>query len=269
MLFALLASLSFTLLAVPGGASAASVALTTTAQTALDKHIASAPSTTKDKLIAQYGSLTSYQRQEDRLNDQYSTLHASNDKALEAVRLRLKQLDAAKLQRLANDVAATRTRYEPLLSYYTALNARIRDARALKLTMLTSVLNDQADAIRPAVQLAKAEIKYRDEALRVAKAETAKAVKAYKETLAGIDAFHAQTRTAQSVVSGAKKGIPGIIKTLNACVKSGSHSGTLQSLTTLSSLSRAIVDQKTRIIGHENNVTAIIALVNAQIRTRY
>lgn len=263
----LLALLAFTLL-VPGAVSAASVSITQTAQTALAKHIAAAPAPVRDKLNAQYLSLQSYQRQETALDDRYKALHASNAAALDAVNKRIKLIDADKISRLTNELNATRARYEPLLTLYTSLNKRIADARKLKLKELTSMLATQAELMKPATQLAREDIRVREAALKAAKAAAAATVKALKTSLAAITPLHAQTKTAQSVVSGAKKSLPAVVKTMNACVKSGSHDGTLQSLTTLVASSKSIIDQKTRIVGYENQITAIISKVNAQIPSK-
>lgn len=260
----LLALLAFLLL-VPGAASAASVSLSQTAKAALDKHIASAPATTKDKLSAESASLQSYQRQEASLDDQYSTLHSNNAKALDTLNKRIKLIDAEKLNRMANELNATRADYEPLFALYTTINKRVADARKWKLKELSSILSRQAEALKPAVQLARADIRIQQEALAAAKAAAAKKIKTLKTSLTAIDPQHAQTRVALASVSGTKKSIPGVVKTLNACVKSGSYGGSLQSLTTLAALSKNIVDQKSRVIGHENRITAIIASVGAQV----
>ncbi|QHW31655.1 hypothetical protein GZH47_12915 [Paenibacillus rhizovicinus] len=260
----LLALLAFVML-VPGTAFAASVSLSQTAQTALAKHIAAAPAVTKDKLNAQSSSLQAYQRQETSLDDQYKVLHSNNDIALDAVNKRIKLIDAAKLSRMTNELNALRGRYQPLFDQYTAINKQVAAARALKLKELASLLSRQAEMIKPAVQLARADIRIRQETLSDAKAATAKKIKTFKTSLAAIDPIHAQTKIALASVSGTKKSIPDVVKTLNACVKSGSFEGTLQSLSTLVSLSRSIVEQKTRVIGHENQITGIIKQVGAQV----
>ncbi|MBM7568463.1 hypothetical protein [Paenibacillus sacheonensis] len=263
----LLAWLAFLLL-VPDAASAASVSLSQTAQTALAKHIAAAPAALKDKLNAQTASLQTIQRQETSLDDRYSTLHANNAKALDAVNQRIKLIDADKLNRMTNDLNALRTKYKPLFTLYTTVNKRIADARALKLKELTAILKQQADMLKTAVQLARAEIRIREDALSAAKAATAKTVKSLKTSLTAITSVHAQSKVALASASGTKKTIPGVVKTLNACVKSGSHAGTLQSLSSLVALSHSIVDQKTRVIEHENKIAAIINQVGAQIPVR-
>ncbi|MBO7745624.1 hypothetical protein I8J29_15545 [Paenibacillus sp. MWE-103] len=260
----LLALLAFALL-IPGSASAASVSISKTAETALTKHIAAAPAATKDKLNAQYLALQSYQRQETSLDERYKSLHASNGQLLDAANKRIKAIDAEKLARLANEANAAREKYKPLFDLYTSLNKRIADARKLKLKELTAVLSRQAETVKVAVQLARAEIRMRDDALKAAKASTAKTVKALKTKLAAIDPLRDQTKVAQSAVSGMKKNIPGVVKTMNACVKSGSFAGTLEALNALVSSSKGIADQKSRIVGYENGITAVINGVNAQI----
>ncbi|WP_090639327.1 hypothetical protein [Paenibacillus sp. UNC496MF] len=260
----LLALLAFALL-IPGSASAASVSISKTAETALAKHIAAAPAATKDKLNAQYLALQSYQRQETSLDERYKSLHAGNGQLLDAVNKRIKAIDAEKLARLANEANAAREKYKPLFDLYASLNKRIADARKLKLKELTAVLSRQAETVKVAVQLARAEIRMRDDALKDAKASTAKTVKALKTKLAAIDPLRDQTKVAQSAVSGMKKNLPGIVKTMNACVKSGSFAGTLEALNALVSSSKGIADQKARIVGYENGIAAVINGVNAQI----
>lgn len=259
----LLALFAFMLL-VSGTASAASVSLSNAAQTALAKHIAAAPADMKNKLNAQSSSLQSYQKQETLLDEQYKTLHSNNGKALDALNKRIKLVDAEKLKRMTNELAAQRGRYKPLFDQYTAINKNVSNARSLKLKPLVSLLSGQAEMLKPAVQLARADIRIREQALSEAKAATAKKIKALKASLAPIDSLRAQSKNALSSVSGMKKGIPGTVKTLNACVKSGSFSGTLQALNALASVSQSIVANKSRVIEYENKIKAIIAQVGAQ-----
>ncbi|WP_219835145.1 hypothetical protein [Paenibacillus sp. R14(2021)] len=253
---------------LPGAASAASVKLTDSAQAALTKHIAAAAPAMKERLNTQTQILQSYQTQENGLDSQYSALHAANGKALEAVRQRIKLVDAQKLNRMTQEVAALREHYKPLLTLYTSLNERIADARALKLKALTAMLKEQADALKPAVQIARAEIRWKEDQLKAAKAATAKTVKALKANLTEIEPLRDQTKSVQAVVSGTKKNIPSVVKTLNAAVKAGSHEGSLQSLNTLSSLARTIVEQKGRIITFENRISGIISQTNALIPSK-
>ncbi|REE78742.1 hypothetical protein A8990_12417 [Paenibacillus taihuensis] len=250
---------------LPGTAAASSVKLTSAAQTTLGKLIGTASSQMKERLQAQSLSLVVWQVSEDALDKQIGTLHDNNGTALAAVRERIKVIDAVKLSKLTRDVAVTKERYKPLFSLYTSLNTQIKDAKALKLKTLASLLQAQADGLKPAVAIARADIRAREDALRVAKATTASIVKHLRVMLADIDPLRDQIKSVQAVVSGTKKNISPVITTMNAAMKGDSFEGTLQSLTTLVSLSRTIVEQKQRINSFESRISGIIAATNAQI----
>lgn len=246
-------------------AAASSVKLTTAAQTTLGKLLTEAGSQMKEKLQAQSVSLVVWQASEDALDKQIQTLHDNNGTALAAVRERIKVIDAEKLKKLTQDVAAAKERYKPLFSLYTSLNAQIKDAKALKLKTLAAMLQAQADGLKPAVAIARADIRAREDVLRVAKATTTSKVKHLRTMLTDIDPLRDQIKSVQAVVSGTKKNIPPVITTMNTAMKDNSLEGTLQSLTTLVSLSRSIVEQKQRVSSFESRISGIISSVSAQI----
>ncbi|SEO38836.1 hypothetical protein [Paenibacillus sp. OV219] len=250
---------------LPGAAAASSVKLTSAAQASLGKQIAAASPQMRDKLQAQSLVLSVLQQSEDTLDKQIKTLHDNNGNALTAVRERIKGIDADRLSKLAQDAASTREKYKPLLSLYTSLNTQIKDAKSLKLKTLASLLQAQADGLKLAVTLARADIRARDDALRVAKAAVASKVKHLRAMLAEITPLRDQISSVHAVISGTKKNISPVVTTLNASMKNGTFEGTLQSLTTLVSLSRTIVEQKQRISSFESRISGIITATNAQI----
>ncbi|AZN39374.1 hypothetical protein [Paenibacillus albus] len=249
----------------PGAAAASSVKLTSAAQASLGKQITLATPQMKEKLQAQALVLSVLQLSEDTLDKQIQTLHDNNGNALAAVRERIKGIDADKLNKLAQTAASVHEKYKPLLSLYTSLNAQVKDAKTLKLKTLTALLQAQADGLKPVVALARADIRAHDDALKVAKAAAASKIKHLRAILADITPLRDQIKSVQTVISGTKKNISPVITTLNASMKSGTFEGTLQSLTTLASLSRTIVEQKQRISSFESRISGIITGVNAQV----
>ncbi|RAP74552.1 hypothetical protein [Paenibacillus montanisoli] len=260
----LLAWLAF-LLVLPSPADASSVKLSKSTESKLSKQIAASSSAMKGMLAAQKQGLAALQMKEDALDTAIGSLHYNNGKGLTDVRARIAQIDGAKIAKLTKDVNGTKERYKPLFALYTSLNTQIKDAKFLKLKVLAATLQAQADKLRPATQLARADIRLKEEALRAAKAAASAKIKHLRAKLAEADPLRSQIKSVQAVVSGSKKNISPVIKTLNEAIKAGSGEGTLQSITTLVSISRSIVEQKQRVHAFETRITRIIRDTKAEI----
>ncbi|SFT20603.1 hypothetical protein [Paenibacillus sp. BC26] len=266
---AVLLALLALLLSMPASVSASSVKLTESAQSKLSKQITEAGSyAMRQNLTAQLLSLTTLQQREDSLDTAIASLHYYNGNAMTAIRARISQIDAAKISKLTQDVAQTKERYKPLFAMYTSLNTQIKDAKFLKLKQLAALLQIQADLLKPSTQLARTEIRVKEEMLKSAKASTAATIKHLRAKLAETDPLRSQITSVQSVIAGTKKNISPVVKTLNETIKANSHEGTLQSLTTLVSISRTIVEQKQRVGAFETRISEIIRATNAEIPTK-
>ncbi|MBP3967263.1 hypothetical protein [Paenibacillus lignilyticus] len=266
---AVLLALLALLLSMPASVSASSVKLTESAQSKLSKQISEAGSyAMKQNLTAQLLSLTTLQQKEDSLDTAIASLHYYNGNAMTAIRARISQIDAAKISKLTQDVAQTKERYKPLFAMYTSLNTQIKDAKFLRLKQLAALLQIQADLLKPSTQLARTEIRIKEELLKSAKASTAATIKHLRAKLAETDPLRSQITSVQAVIAGTKKNISPVVKTLNETIKANSHEGTLQSLTTLVSISRTIVEQKQRVSVFETRISEIIRATNAEIPTK-
>ncbi|PYI57230.1 hypothetical protein [Paenibacillus flagellatus] len=246
-------------------ASAASYELSATAKAAFDKMAANAGGTLQQKLTAQYGELLSLQRQERSLEEAVKTLQKSNDEALSDVRARIKQIDAAKLEKLKQEADRTKERYKPLLEQYTALNKRLEAARAMKSKELSALLRLQADAMKPAVQLAKLDIQAKDNALQTAKRSVSDKQKAIRGTLAGIEPLEAKIRAERDAESAQKKQAAADWKSFPPHVKQADARAAANTLEALVARYRQMVDRKEAIRGLETQISSVIAKAKEQI----
>ncbi|SDW65331.1 hypothetical protein [Paenibacillus sp. CF384] len=262
---AVLLALLALLISMPSAVSASSVKLTESAQTKLSKQISTANYAMKQNLTAQLLSLRTLQQKEDTLDTSIASLHYYNGNAMTALRARITQIDAAKIAKLTQDVAQTKERYKPLFAMYASLNTQIKDAKFLKLKNLAALLQIQADLLKPSTQLARTEIRIKEELLKNAKAATSATIKHLRGKLAETDPLRSQITSVQSVISGTKKNISPVVKTLNETIKANSYEGTLQSLTTLVSITRTIVEQKQRVSTFEARISEITRATNAEI----
>ncbi|WP_308637608.1 hypothetical protein [Paenibacillus silvisoli] len=253
------------MLVLPSAATASSVKLTESAQSKLSKQIAASSSSMKEKLTTQKQYLTALQQKEDSLDTSIASLHYNNGKTLADVKTRIAQVDAARIAKLTQAVNETKARYQPLFALYTTLNTQIKDAKFLKLKLLAATLQAQADNLKPATQLARLDIRLKEEALKAAKAITAAKIKHLRAKLAETDPLRSQITSVQAVVSGTKKNISPVVKTLNEAIKAGSGEGSLQSLTTLVAISRSIVEQKQRVLSFETRIAGVIRDTKAEL----
>jgi DNA repair exonuclease SbcCD ATPase subunit len=231
-------------------ATAASVDLDLPIQSALDVIKASADSATKIKISTLYNELMNYQEQAKSSEIKASDIHYKNDEALSLLLQQIKEVDATIVANLEADLVKAKDRYRPFLNVSTPL---------------TTMFGRKVKLVTTAAQLARIDIQSKQNALKKAKDNKANTVRKIRTTLAEIDPLKVQIKSAKSNVSLHKTRITAAGKSFNQAVKKDDIKSAMDWLTTLSSLSRQIVEQKQNIYTIEQKISAIIVRAQAQV----
>jgi len=251
--------------ACPSAVSAAPMTITASIQSSLDKTIAAADRAQANKINSLYNDFLTLQKQEQDLNAKIQVLRKENKETLTALNQQIKQIDKAKIDRLTAQVTQTRELYKPLLSQYTSLNKQIEAARLLKQKELGSLLRFQASLIKIPVQLARMDIKVKEDARLAAKSQTAKTVKKIRGSLADLDPVNAQIKAKQETVKTVEGNTAPVWSTFKQVVKNKDSSHVLTALGSLVTLSRQINEQKQQIYSLELKNSGILSAAKKQI----
>lgn len=240
----LLASISLTLtLAVPS-ALAAGFELSITGKKMLDQTVSSSGSSMSSALRKQESRLQSLHQQDQSLDQQIRAIYYANKESETRLLERLRQHEAAQIDKLTQEVTSTKKRYEPLFALYTSLNKELTLVRKLKNKNLTAAVKSQVDTTKVAVTLAREDIKRKQDKLTAAKKARDAEVKKVRTALAEKNPVQVQIRAAKSNISAAKKRFTQEMKNFNVVVKKKEGTAVLTSITALSTIAEDIVRQK-------------------------
>lgn len=177
----------------------------------------------------------------------------------------IKQIDAAKLDKLETDVAQTRERYKSLFSFYNSLNKQITTARLLKNKDLSRMLRIQASMYKIPVKLAHMDINTKENVWQEAKENTAKTMKKIRNTLADMAPVKVQIKAKQSAIKTIETGVSPVWSTFKQAAKKGDARSTLDTSLSLVSLSRQINEEKQKIFNLDIKISDILTAAKAQM----
>jgi hypothetical protein len=228
----------------------ASVDLDLPIHSALDKIKASADSTTKIKISTLYNELINYQEQAKSSESKATEIHYKNDEALSLLQQQIREVDATIVANLEADLAKAKDRYRPLLNASTPL---------------TTLFGKKVKLVTTAAQLARIDVQNKQNALKKAKDNKAATVRKIRATLAEADPLKVQIKAAKSSVSLNKTRLSAASKSFNLAVKKADTKSAIDWLTTSSSLSRQIAEQKQSLYTLEQKISAILIRAKAQV----
>ncbi|MFD0616013.1 hypothetical protein ACFQZR_00970 [Paenibacillus sp. GCM10027629] len=249
----------------PAAAQAASYSIPVSTQSLLNKTNEAADKTQSARLSSLQGDLAALLKSEDQWNERILSLHTQNEETLPSLRQQIQQIGLSERSRLEQLVTQTKAKYQPLFQSYTTLNDRIQAARALKNKELNALLRIQADSMKAAVQLARADIRAKEEVLRAWKSKTAETVKKVRSTLKDMDPIKVQIRAEKSILSSLKKQIPTASRNLTDAVKVTDAKRSIDALTSLTTIIRDINAHQQKIIIYEQKISDILSRVKSQI----
>jgi len=249
---------------IPPAVNAAMFELPVTIKAAFDKMTAAADRSTSIKLSNGYSGLLSIQKQEMEWDEKINKLHYNNEEKLLAVRQRIKDLDAAKLIKLEDEIKKTEKKYEQLFSFHSTLTNQLKVAKSAKNKTLTAVFQAQVNASKIAVQLAKDDIKMKKTALKEAKSFVTKKTKAIKTTLAEVDKLKVKIRASKSTVSSTNKQFTSETNALKTASRNSDATNSVKSLSRLTGFKEQIIAEKKKMFSYEEQIAAVIVKANKQ-----
>jgi hypothetical protein len=234
----------------PNIVTAAAVELNIPIQTAFEKLKTSTDGATKNKLTLFYDGLLIAQQQNESWDEKISLLHFNNEEALLLLLQQMKEINADTLLILEADLEKAKERYKPLFNVSTPL---------------TTLFGSKVKLVRTAAQLARIDIQTKEIALKKVKDNKTMTIKKIRLTLAEIDSIKVQIKSAKSSASMQKTRVTSTGKSFNQAVKKNDTKLSIEFLTTLSTLSRQIVDQKQKIYTMEQKISDIIIKAKSQV----
>jgi hypothetical protein len=234
----------------PTVVTAATVELNIPIQAALEKLKTSADGATKVKLTLFYDGLLTSQQQNESWDEKISLLHFNNEEALLKLLQEIKEINADTLLILEADLEKAKNRYKPLFNVSTPL---------------TTLFGSKVKLVRTAAQLARIDIQTKEIALKKVKDNKTMTIKKIRLTLAEINPIKVQIKSAKSTANMQKNRVTSTGKSFIQAVKKSNTKLAMESLTTLSALSRQIVDQKQKIHTMEQKINDIIIKAQLQV----
>ncbi|MFC4599852.1 hypothetical protein [Cohnella hongkongensis] len=258
----LLALLLSFIVVAPAGA--ASVELTASLKASLDKTAASADAKTAARLRTLYAELDVQLQADKKMAADIKTLKHRNEEAVLLVRKQIREIDAARIARLAAEAQQAKARYKPLLDSYASLNKRLSLARSVKSKTLVSALSFQAEAMKLPVRLAREDMKAKNDAHKAAKAAASAKIKAARDSLSAIDPLKIQIKDRRSSMSRTRAGLSPVWSNFKYALKKNDPGSAVQSLNSLVAAVKQIVADQQRIYVLEGKIASVIAVTKAR-----
>lgn len=194
-----------------------------------------------------------------------SELHYRSEEALIAARKKAGKFDEAKVAKLKLQVDQAKERYKPLFDLYRSVNSQLEIARKVKNKTLTSALRAQADAMKITVQLARQDIRGKDDDYQTAKKAAAAKTKKVRDTLSAIAPLQVQIRAAKSALGAPKESRWTVWKSFVQALNKKDGKTAADLLASVNSLSRQIVERQIKIHELESRIDGIIRTAEAQL----
>lgn len=263
ILFSLLSNLI-----LPATIEAAGIELGVTAQKAWNNVLNKADRQTKASLQRGYENVGSLEGQGKAWEQKTKALHTSNMAELKRLQASIRQTDEKKISSLTHSLKRAQARYEPLFALYTAVNKQLDAARATKNKEWTAVVRAQADTLKPAVQLAREEIRLKKNELAEARKRKNTEIKRLRSMLSGADSVKRQIQTAKKQVSLTKERYSNALKQFKQSLKQTQPSRVLSSLNQLVSATEKWTSTKQHVYTLEQKVSNHYTKVNQELAKR-
>ncbi|WP_156395385.1 hypothetical protein [Paenibacillus sp. Root52] len=247
---------------------AAGIELGVTAQKAWNDVLNKADRQTKASLQRAYENVGSLEGQGKTWEQKTKALHTSNMAELKRLQASIRQTDEKKISSLTLSLERTQARYEPLFALYTSVNKQLDAARATKNKEWTAVVRAQADTLKPAVQLAREEIRMKKSELAEARKRKNTEIKRLRSMLSGADSVKRQIQTAKKQVSLTKERYSNALKQFKQSLKQTQPSRVLSSLNQLVSATEKWTSTKQHVYTLEQKVSNHYIKVNQELAKR-
>ncbi|MCG7377690.1 hypothetical protein MH215_11865 [Paenibacillus sp. ACRSA] len=255
-------------LILPATIEAAGIELGVTAQKAWNNVLNKADRQTKASLQRGFENVGSLEGQGKSWEQKTKALHTANMAELKRLQASIRQTDEKKISSLTQSLERAQARYEPLFALYTAVNKQLDAARATKNKEWTAVVRAQADTLKPAVQLAREEIRMKRSELAEARKRKNTEIKRLRGLLSGADSVKKQIQTAKKQVSLTKERYSNALKQFKQSLKQAQPTRVLSSLNQLVSATEKWTSTKQHVYTLEQKVSNHYIKVNQELAKR-
>lgn len=174
-----------------------------------------------DDINALYNNYTTLQETLKTDNLKIQKLRKLNNDDLKSINIILKSVNEPQLTRLKTEATAIQNKHNPLLKQYSELSQQSAAAKKAKDLKTSTMLDLKRNKLKPAVVLAKTEIKAKTDALAAARKLTASKTKPAKDALIPIAALKKQIAAENKNVTAAQKVRSEADKQYKSAVKKG------------------------------------------------
>lgn len=252
-------------LLVASPADAASYELSATSQKLLDGVIAKASQGDATRLRSLHNGLLSLHKQELEWEQKAKNVQFAREEAEIAVRKQMSEIGSARIAKLTTEVANLKKRYEPVFAMKDEVAKQLSWAKSAKQSVLVKMLQFQSDNAKLAVQIAKQDIKSKEESLKAAKQEATAAKARVRNTLNEMNPLKVQIRAKRSAISTLNRQYTSEMRVLVQALKKGEATPIMTSLSALDKHYRQIVAHRKEIHELESKISAIVSKAKSLI----
>lgn len=209
--------------------------------------------------------LTVLDAQDLQWEEKVKNLQFRNEETLGILYKQINRIGADNVQKLEAEVKQAKARYRPLFDYYASLNRQITAARRIGSKQAVSLLRAQADGVRISTQLARLDIRNKEDRLRAAKDAAAKAKARIRGTLAAADPLKVRLKADRSAIARHKRSLSDPLDSFKRAVKKKDAAGATAALSELVTLSRQIVERKQASYDLESRISTVIQQAKGQL----
>jgi hypothetical protein len=249
---------------LPTSVMATPFELTATAKTQFNQMISSNNSASATTMNSRYANVLLLQHQDQEWDKKIKDLHYTNEETLILLKKQIQLIDSSKINTLQTQVTQARDRYNPLFSMYESLNRQKSVAKKLKNKDFYNILLSQSETMKIAVQLARADIRNKENLLSTAKSNTATLKKKLRGMLEDIAPLKVQIKVAKNDTSMSQKRFTAETSILKQYIKSGSVNSTLKSLEGLITHIQKVIEHKQKILSLEQMISEVIRKTKLQ-----
>ncbi|WP_055106951.1 hypothetical protein [Paenibacillus ihumii] len=247
---------------------AAALEFTDSLKASLEKTAEAAGGTTKTRLLKQYNDLAALDKQLKAQDAKINSQRLSNEARLVEVRKQISNLDADKIRKLDSQAKTARSKLQPLLNLHSTLNKQASAVKSRKDKSLYKSLKQQADAMKPAIELARLHIRNREAELKAAKSEKTRRTKEIRTVLSQIDAVKVKIKAERSAVSSKNKSMATEWKNFKTALKNKDAGRASDTLNRATKLSNQVLTHKQNMYKLETQISEIIAKAAAKINSK-
>ncbi|MFD0712026.1 hypothetical protein [Paenibacillus sp. GCM10027626] len=249
----------------PPAPAAAAIQVSAAVKNALDKLLAASTATTQASIRTAYNEFVRLQGEDAEWDSKLKTLQQQNTAAEQQVRKQISAIDSAKINALKQQAEQARARYKTLFEQYAFINRQLATARALKNKTSTALLRNQAELMKPAVQLARSDIRGKDTLLKSARQAATQRKNKIKADLAETAPLKTTRKNLKQSITDQKKKLAAEWKQASAAIRQANSAVTLRSLASAAAASSQLVELKKSAHATESKIAAVIERARKQL----